>query len=138
MPLGLFECAVLQLLAANRNPESFVAGATILNQRDDSPRRSADVDLFHDTAESVQIAHRHDRALLSANGFEVTTIINQPSFLRCLVSKDAQQTQVEWAFDTAFRFFPSERDHQLGWRLSFWDAATLPTRGATGGRLCVQ
>ena len=32
MPLGAFEREVLRLLAVNRNPDSYVAGATVLNQ----------------------------------------------------------------------------------------------------------
>ncbi len=32
MPVGVFEREVLKLLAANRNPDSYVGGATVLNQ----------------------------------------------------------------------------------------------------------
>lgn len=32
MPIGAFEQEVLRLLAVNRNPDSYVAGATVLNQ----------------------------------------------------------------------------------------------------------
>lgn len=56
MPIAPFEKSVLRLLAANRNPESFVAGATVLLRADDSHRRSQDIDLFHDTAESIKVA----------------------------------------------------------------------------------
>jgi hypothetical protein len=45
MPLGAFEQEVLRLLAVNRNPDSYVAGATVLNQNPASPRTSKDVDL---------------------------------------------------------------------------------------------
>jgi hypothetical protein len=40
MPLGDFEREVLRVLAANRNPDSFVGGATVLHQAPDSPRRA--------------------------------------------------------------------------------------------------
>ena len=46
MPLGDFERQVLRIIAANRNPESYVAGATVLHQSPDSPRASRDVDAF--------------------------------------------------------------------------------------------
>ena len=46
MPLGPFEAAVLRLLAGNRNPDSFVGGATVLHQSPLSPRTSQDVDVF--------------------------------------------------------------------------------------------
>jgi hypothetical protein len=48
MPLGPFEREVLRLLATNRNPDSYVGGATVLHQTPDSPRSSEDIDLFHD------------------------------------------------------------------------------------------
>ena len=50
MPLGALEREVLRLLAVNRNPDSYVAGATVLNQNPASPRTSKDVDVFHDSA----------------------------------------------------------------------------------------
>ena len=31
---------------------------------------------------------------------------------------------IEWVFDSAFRFFPAERDELAGWRLNLHDAAT--------------
>ena len=53
MPLGAFEHAVLRVLATNRNPDSYVAGATVLNQNPASPRTSKDVDVFDDIIESL-------------------------------------------------------------------------------------
>lgn len=64
MPLGDFEREVLRLLAANRNPDSFVAGATVLHQSPDSPRRSEDVDVFHDQPEALLTAYGADTAAL--------------------------------------------------------------------------
>ena len=71
MPLGAFELEVLRLLAANRNPDSYVAGATVLNQHPGSPRTSKDVDLFHDTLESLAESSDRDFATLHAAGYEV-------------------------------------------------------------------
>jgi hypothetical protein len=48
MPIADFEKTVLRLLAANRNQESFVAGATVLLREENSHRWSQDIDLFHD------------------------------------------------------------------------------------------
>ena len=64
MPLGDFEREVLRLLAANRNPDSFIAGATVLHRSDDSPRRSEDVDVFHDLPEALVAACDADTATL--------------------------------------------------------------------------
>lgn len=134
MPLGLFERDVLRLLAQNRDPERFVAGGTVLNQSASSPRRSRDVDLFHDTAESVQQSVTEDLRTLREHGFELEELLNQPAFVRYVVSKDGQQTKIEWAFDSAFRFFPVEPDTELGWRLNFWDAATNKVLALAGRR----
>ena len=72
MPIGDFEKAILRLLAANRNPESFVAGATVLLRDEQSHRRSQDIDLFHDTAESLKAAADADSAVLAKHGYQVT------------------------------------------------------------------
>lgn len=124
MPIADFEKAVLRLLAANRNPESFVAGATVLLRNENSHRRSQDIDLFHDTAESLKIAAETDSALLEKHGYQVTWDNVQPTFRRALVARDERKTKLEWVFDSAFRFFPVAPDAELGYALNFWDAAT--------------
>lgn len=124
MPLGDFEREVLRLLAANRNPDSFVAGATVLHQSPDSPRSSRDVDIFHDTTESLADSVKRDVATLLAAGFEVELGRPQDTFQRARVRRDGRETKVEWVFDSVYRFFPISPDPELGWRLSFWDAAT--------------
>ena len=124
MPLGAFELEVLRLLAANRNPDSYVAGATVLNQDPASPRTSKDVDLFHDTIESLAESADRDFATLKAAGYEaIEAGRRHDTFCRALVSRGERQTKVEWVFDSAFRFFPVEPDPELGWRLNFWDVA---------------
>jgi len=124
MPLGAFEREVLRLLAANRNPDSYVAGATVLNQDPASPRTSKDVDVFHDTIESLAESADRDFATLRAAGYEVIeTGRRQDTFCRALIRRGNQQTKIEWVFDSAFRFFPVEPDPELGWRLGFWDVA---------------
>jgi hypothetical protein len=124
MPLGPFESEVLRLLAGNRNPDSYVGGATVLHQAPDSPRASADIDVFHDTAPAVHDAAARDTETLRAAGFEVRIVSRQESFCRGIVSKAPLVTKLEWVQDSAFRFFPVEPDAQLGWRLNLWDVAT--------------
>lgn len=70
MPLGVFEQELLRLLAANRNPDSYVGGATVLNQHAASPRTSKDVDVFHDTIDSLGQSADRDIATLKAAGFK--------------------------------------------------------------------
>ncbi len=116
MPIAPFEKAILRLLAVNRNPESFVAGATVLLRPEDSHRRSQDVDLFHDTADSLKLAAEADDAVLAQNGYDVVWDHVQPTFRRALVRRDGQITKLEWVFDSAFRFFPVERDDESATR----------------------
>src|SRR5881296_2136244 len=124
MPLGVFEREVLRLLASNRNPDSFVAGATVLHQTHASPRISKDIDVFHDTAESILDAVRKDTATLTDHGYSIEIPRPQPTFYRGFVRKGSQQTKIEWVYDSAFRFYPVEPDPELGYRLNFWDSAT--------------
>ena len=65
-----FQSAILRLLAARRQAvgESYVAGGVALNQLLLAPRRSRDIDLFHDTEESLAATWADDRALLGENG----------------------------------------------------------------------
>ncbi len=53
MPLSAFQQSILRLLAQNRSPESYVAGATVLHQIPDSPRFSEDLDMFHDVGQTT-------------------------------------------------------------------------------------
>jgi hypothetical protein len=124
MPIADFEKTILRLLAANRNPESFVAGATVLLRDEKSHRWSQDIDLFHDTAESLKAASGADAAVLEKNGYEVAWDNVQPTFRRALIARDGRKTKLEWVFDSAFRFFPVEEDAEVGYVLNFWDAAT--------------
>ena len=124
MPLGDFEREVLCLLAANRHPDSFVGGATVLHQGSASSRTSRDVDLFHDTTESLAASAKCDAATLTAAGYEVELGRQEATFRRALVRRGGNATKIEWVPDRAFRFFPVEPDLELGWRLNFWDAAT--------------
>lgn len=124
MPIGAFESAVLGVLSSNRNPDSFIAGATVLHQTQFSPRWSRDVDIFHDEEEIVATAAQLDQQSLRDAGFEILVEFQRPTLIRAVVRKGEEETKVEWVVDSAFRFFPVEKDPVLGWKLNFWDAAT--------------
>ncbi len=66
MPLTKGQIVVLRILAAARDPESYVAGSTPLNV--DPARFSGDIDIFHDSAERVALAADTDAATLAAAG----------------------------------------------------------------------
>ena len=124
MPLGAFEKNVLHLLAANRNPGSYVAGATVFLGREDSHRHSLDIDLFHDTEQSLKRAARQDVAVLEQNGYALEWTETQATLHRATVSKDGQSTKMDWACDSEFRFFPVQSDVELGFVLHPLDGAT--------------
>jgi len=124
MALGDFEREVLRIISANRSPESFVAGATVIHQKPDTPRASEDIDIFHDVPELLVAASEADAVTLRAAGYEVEVNRTLPTFIRASVTRNARRTKIEWVFDSAFRFFPTEQDPEIGWRLNFWDAAT--------------
>ena len=65
MALSRIQTDVLGLLAANRDPESYVAGATPLNRN--APRYAYDIGVFHDREDRVAAA----AALGIAGGDEV-------------------------------------------------------------------
>ena len=124
MPLTAFQSETLRLLAARRSPESFLAGGTVLNSGIDSPRYSKDLDIFHDVEKSVVTSAETDAAALRQAGYEVEWLLRQPLFQRAEVIRSGNRLLIEWLFDSAFRFFPVERDELAGWRLNVHDAAT--------------
>lgn len=123
MPITKFQREVLLLLKQNRNPNSYVAGGVAIHRSDTSLRHSNDIDFFHDTDEAVTAGARSDRTVLQKNEYEIITLIEQPSFVRAVVRRGSDSLKLEWARDTAFRFFPVEDDKLLGYRLHDIDLA---------------
>ncbi|MCH7227079.1 nucleotidyl transferase AbiEii/AbiGii toxin family protein [Haloferula sp. A504] len=124
MPISEFQAEILRCIAANRSPESFLAGATVLHRDKKSPRYSKDLDLFHDVEQSVASSAEKDAETLVAAGYELDWMLRTPSFFRAVVRKEDKRLRIEWAHDSAFRFFPVEEDVDLGFRLHAADAAT--------------
>ena len=130
MPLTAFQKEVLAVLAGNRSEESHFAGGLVLNAPDDSARFSHDFDIFHELAEEVTRASNRDVNSLRAAGVTVETPSRygewekEATFRKARVSRGGQTIEIDWAADSAFRFFPIERDPILGWRLHLFDVAT--------------
>lgn len=130
MPLTALQKDVLAILAGNRSEESHFAGGIVLNAADDSARFSHDFDIFHELAEEVTRASNRDVESLRQAGFQVEPRSRQgewekdSTFRKAKVSRGRETVEIDWAADSAFRFFPIERDAQLGWRLHLFDAAT--------------
>lgn len=65
MPLTKLQFYVLRILAAQRSPDSYIAGGIALNI--DGPRFSEDVDIFQDSEERLVAAAEADGAALAAD-----------------------------------------------------------------------
>ncbi len=132
VPLSKLQSEILLALAGHRNPESYVAGASVINR--DGPRYSADVDIFHDREESVATAADSDAALLAGSGFAVRWLRREPGIHAALVEREGEETRLEWARDSDFRFFATVKDPLFGYRLHMFDLATNKALAAAGRR----
>ncbi len=130
MPLTTLQKDVLAVLAGNRSEESHFAGGIVLTVAADSARFSHDFDIFHELAEEVTRASNADVESLRRAGFTVETPSRcseweqVATFRKARVSRGGEIVEIDWAADSAFRFFPIERDPMLGWRLHLFDIAT--------------
>lgn len=127
MPLTPFQSEVLRVIAANRRMESHIAGGIALNVEPTSPRLSNDIDIFHDEIAAVAIASEADCFSLTAAGFSVERLVWQDTFRRASVERNGGEVKIDWAHDSAWRFFPVEADPILVWRLHRFDALANKT-----------
>ncbi len=132
MPLAKIQSEILRLLAAHRDPESYVAGSTPLNV--DAPRYSGDIDVFHDREERVAQAAQADAGVLLAEGFDLKWFRRDPTMWAVIAAKGSENTKLEWVVDADYRFFPTVRDETFGYMLHPVDLATNKVMAAAGRR----
>jgi hypothetical protein len=132
MPLSSIQSGILRLLAAHRNPESYVAGSTPLNRN--SLRYSGDIDIFHDREERVREAAELDAALLQNNGYQIRWHRRDPAIYTAFVEIAGETTKLEWVADSDYRFFPVIPDREFGFVLHPADLATNKVAAAYGRR----
>ena len=139
MAVTPFQSEILKRLAQQRRErgESYVAGGVALNALLSAPRRSRDIDLFHDTEAALAATWAADRGLLEANGYAVRPLREAASFAEAIVSRGGDRTAMQWARDSAFRFFPLIEDEIMGLTLHPFDLATNKVL-AMAGRLEVR
>ena len=123
MPLTPYQRELALLLSGNRTPDSYLAGGAALHLEPNSKRYSNDLDYFHDSEERVASAFAIDRALLEKEGYRLEMLLNQPGYIRTVVERDGQQTKVEWAHDSAWRFLPPVKNEITGYQLHAVDLA---------------
>ena len=130
MPLSKLQRRILRLLAAHRDPESYVAGSTPLFRA--TGRFSDDIDIFQDREERVARAAREDSDILQAEGLEVIWLRREPAIYTAEVRHNEERTRLEWVVDSDFRFFPTVKDDLFGYILHPIDLATNKVMAAAG------
>lgn len=88
-----------------------------------SPRRSHDLDFFHDSELAVAEAFERDRRALEQAGVAVATQLSQPGFIRAVISDSDESLRVDWAHDSLWRFMPPIAFEGVGWVLHPVDLA---------------
>ncbi|MGO9374230.1 MAG: hypothetical protein ACLQBD_19345 [Syntrophobacteraceae bacterium] len=132
MPLTRFQSRILRLLAAHRNPESYVAGSTPLNG--EGPRFSEDIDIFRDREERVARAAEEDAVALQAEGLDIVWQRREPAIYTAEIHSGHERTHLEWVADSDFRFFPTVKDELFGFMIHPVDLATNKVMAAAGRR----
>jgi hypothetical protein len=132
MALTELQKRVMRRLSANRSETSYLAGGVILNL--DWPRRSDDIDIFHDTDEAVSAAALKDIADLESAGFRISVEVRTFGLFEATVFDDGSSTTIQWMSETRLRFFPLVRDEQWGLRLHQSDLAVNKVLAAASRR----
>ncbi|HZB91066.1 MAG TPA: nucleotidyl transferase AbiEii/AbiGii toxin family protein [Stellaceae bacterium] len=133
MALTKLQTRVLRAIAQNRSPDSHVAGGTALTAR--SPRISKDIDIFHDAQEGVEQSVRRDVASLEKAGLSLEVTPRGKSFVEGVVKDEhGDEVKIEWAQDSAVRFFPAIADEVFGYRLQELDLAVNKVLAMAGRR----
>ncbi|MCC6586972.1 MAG: hypothetical protein IT168_09800 [Bryobacterales bacterium] len=123
---------MLRLLAAQRSPDSYIAGGVALNR--EGPRYSGDVDIFQDSETRVQAASVADVKALTAAGLDLAWRRIQSGRREAVVSGLDDRMMLEWVQDSAFRFFPVQADELFGFVLHPVDLATNKASAAADRR----
>lgn len=123
MPLTAFQRRLLAALAPARKGEGYLAGGSALHFEPNSTRYSHDLDFFHDSAKRVAEAYALDRGVLEDAGYEIELVFSQPGFIRTVVGRDDEATQIDWAHDSSWRFMPLVEDELGGLLLHRVDLA---------------
>jgi hypothetical protein len=132
VPLTKIQSDILTLLADQRGPDSYIAGATPLTRID--TRISADIDVFFDSAEQVFATALQDADRLRTAGYEVRWLRQMPNLCSAAIIRGKDETRLEWAADSDFRFFPILRSEAFGYTLHPVDLAMNKVMAAAGRR----
>jgi hypothetical protein len=132
VPLTKLQSHVPRLLAAERSPDSYIAGAIAINRA--GPRFSGDIDIFQDTDKRLEAAAQADAKALTDAGLKLTWKKIVTGQREAEIEGLGEQMRLEWVHDSAFRFFPAQRDELFGYVLRPVDLATNKTSAAADRR----
>lgn len=126
MALTSLQRDVCRRLAARRRAsgESYVAGGAALQEALAGARLSRDIDVFADTAQAVASAWDGDRSALADAGYRVAVLRERPGYVEARIERGSDGVLMEWAHDSAFRFFPLVEHADFGLTLHPFDLAT--------------
>jgi hypothetical protein len=123
---------VLRVLAAGRSPDSYIAGGVAINR--EGPRFSGDIDIFQDSENRLAAAAEADAKALTEAGLKLSWGKIQTGKQQAVVDGLGETMQLEWVADSAFRFFPAQRDELFGYVLHPADLATNKASAAADRR----
>ena len=94
MAVTPFQSGILRSLAdqRRRRGESYVAGGVALNELLAAPRRSRDIDLFHDSETALAATWEADGEALRGLGYTLEVIRLAPSFAEALVARGTDRS----------------------------------------------
>lgn len=139
MAVTEFQSEILRRLAQRRKQQSerYVAGGVALNVLLKAARRSRDIDMFHDSDQALAASWSADRELLRGAGYDIQIVREAAAFVEAIIVRGSDRTVMQWARESAFRFFPLIEDPLLGLALHPFDLATNKVL-AMAGRLEVR
>jgi hypothetical protein len=132
VPLTKLQIHALRVLAAQRSPDSYVAGGVALNRA--GPRFSGDIDIFQDSEERLVTAAEADGAALVDAGLKVSWGNVHTGKRQAQIEGLGETMQLEWVADSDFRFFPAQQDELFGYVLHPVDLATNKASAAADRR----
>jgi hypothetical protein len=132
VPLTRLQAYALRVLAAQRSPDSYVAGGVALNRA--GPRFSGDIDIFQDSEERLVTAAEADAAALVEAGLKLSWGKVQTGKRQAQIEGLGETMQLEWVADSDYRFFPAQQDELFGYVLHPVDLATNKASAAADRR----
>ncbi len=137
MPLTRIQRKALKAIAANRNPDSYIAGGTAINDKDISNRISYDIDIFNSVESSddeFTSAILSDISSLEQVGFKVIkkSVHAFGANTQITISDGQEELKLDWVKDSSYRFFPVIEDPEYGYRLHIADLATNKALACAG------